>query len=207
MHKEILTLEQLNLFPLLRMFSNLGFFLVGGTAIALYLGHRRSIDFDLFTVGKFKKDTIINRIKQDGFKVERILYEDDEQLDMVVNDVKLTFLEYPFEVHPSLNFEQVIQVPPLVNLASMKAYALGRRAKWKDYVDLYFILKNVCSLSDLIENTLDLFGEMFNQKLFREQLSYFEDIDYSESIDYLSGHSVDDNSIREFLVMQATESL
>ena len=40
-----------------------------------------------------------------------------------------------------------------------------------------------------------------------KQLSYFEDIDYSEKIDYLPGHSVDDNSIREFLVMQATEKM
>lgn len=207
MHRKVLLPEQLNLLPLLRTFSHLGFFLVGGTAIALHLGHRRSIDFDLFTVSKYKKNTIINSIKQGGFKVQRTLYEDKEQLDLVVNDVKLTFLEYPFEVHPSLNFEQIITLPSLVNLASMKAYALGRRAKWKDYVDLFFVLKDVCSLSDLIENTLQLFGELFNQKLFREQMSYFEDIDYSEKIDYLPGHSVDDNSIREFLVMQATEKM
>jgi len=207
MHKEILSPEQLNLLPLLQTFSHLGFFLVGGTALALYLGHRRSIDFDLFTVSNFKKNTIINSIKQNGFNVQRTLYEDKEQLDLVVNDVKLTFLEYPFEVHPSLSFEQIITLPSLINLASMKAYALGRRAKWKDYVDLYFVLKDICSLSDLIGNTLELFGELFNQKLFREQLSYFEDIDYSENIDYLSGYSVDDNLIREFLVIQATEKM
>ncbi len=207
MHKEILSSEQLNLLPLLQTFSDLGFYLVGGTALALYLGHRRSIDFDLFTANNLKKNIIINSIKQNGFKVQRTLYEDEEQLDLVVNDVKLTFLEYPFEVQPSLRFEQIITLPSLVNLASMKAYALGRRAKWKDYVDLYFVLKDICSLSDLIENTLELFGELFNQKLFREQLSYFEDIDYSEKIDYLTGHSVDDNLIREYLVLQATEKM
>ncbi len=207
MHKEILSSEQLNLLPLLQTFSDLGFYLVGGTALALYLGHRRSIDFDLFTANNLKKNIIINSIKQNGFKVQRTLYEDEEQLDLVVNDVKLTFLEYPFEVQPSLRFEQIITLPSLVNLASMKAYALGRRAKWKDYVDLYFVLKDICSLSDLIENTLELFGELFNQKLFREQLSYFEDIDYSEKINYLTGHSVDDNLIREYLVLQATEKM
>ena len=181
--------------------------MVGGTAIALYLGHRRSIDFDLFTVSNYKKNTIINSIKHDGFKVQRMLYEDGEQLDLVVNDVKLTFLEYPFDVHPSLSFEEIITLPSLINLASMKAYALGRRAKWKDYVDLYFVLRDICSLSDLIDNTRELFGELFNQKLFREQLSYFEDIDYSENIDYWSGHSIDDKSIKEFLVRLATEKI
>ena len=53
MHRKVLSPEQLNLLPLLRTFSHLGFFLVGGTAIALHLGHRRSIDFDLFTVSKY----------------------------------------------------------------------------------------------------------------------------------------------------------
>jgi hypothetical protein len=207
MHKEILSPEQLNLLPLLQTLSHLGFFLVGGTAIALHLGHRRSIDFDLFTVSKYKKNAVISSIKKDGFKVQRTLYEDEEQLDLVVNDVKLTFLEYPFEIHPSLSFEQIITLPSLVNLASMKAYALGRRAKWKDYVDIFFVLQDIYSLSDLIENTLELFGELFNQKLFREQLSYFEDIEYSEKIDYLPGYYVDDNSIRKFLVMQATEEM
>ena len=142
-----------------------------------------------------------------GFKVQRTLFEDKEQLDVIVNNVKLTFLEYPFEVFPILSFDQIITLPSLINLASMKAYALGRRAKWKDYVDLYFVLKNVCSLNELIDNTRKLYGELFSQKLFREQLSYFEDIDYSEKIDYLSGHHIDDDEIRKFLVTQTTEKM
>ena len=156
MRKEILSPEQKSLIPVLRSFSELGFFLVGGTAIALFLAHRRSIDFDLFICKPYKKETIINK---------------------------------------------------LLDLASMKAYALGRRAKWKDYVDLYFILKGHATLNQLAQNADRIFGGMFNEKLFREQLSYFEDIDYSEKIDYLPGKSVADISIREFLVMKATEKM
>ncbi len=47
MHEEVLSDKQINLLPLVREFKR-EFYLVGGTAIALYLGHRRSIDFDLF---------------------------------------------------------------------------------------------------------------------------------------------------------------
>ena len=57
MHKEILTLEQLELTPLLKKFSK-DFYLVGGTAIAFHIGHRRSIDFDLFTAKEFDNITI-----------------------------------------------------------------------------------------------------------------------------------------------------
>ena len=54
MHKEILTKEQVELLPLLKEFKG-KFYLVGGTAIALHIGHRRSIDFDLFSEKKFPK--------------------------------------------------------------------------------------------------------------------------------------------------------
>ena len=57
MFKNILTANQLKLLPLVREFSR-DYYLVGGTAIALHLGHRRSIDFDLFTSGRLKKQSI-----------------------------------------------------------------------------------------------------------------------------------------------------
>jgi len=57
MHRNILTANQVKLLPLVKEFSR-DYYLVGGTAIALYLGHRRSIDFDLFTAGKIKKQSI-----------------------------------------------------------------------------------------------------------------------------------------------------
>ena len=57
MFKNILTANQLKLLPLVREFSR-DYYLVGGTAIALHLGHRRSIDFDLFTSRRLKKQSI-----------------------------------------------------------------------------------------------------------------------------------------------------
>ncbi|MDP3793481.1 MAG: hypothetical protein Q8R07_01885, partial [Candidatus Uhrbacteria bacterium] len=62
MHKEILTEEQVRLLPLLGKFSR-DFGLVGGTAIALYLGHRRSIDFDLFSDKPFHNAAVRRKIK------------------------------------------------------------------------------------------------------------------------------------------------
>ena len=63
MHTEILSQEQSELFPYLKRFQR-SFYLVGGTAIALHIGHRRSIDFDLFT----QSDLIISRIKKTFWK-------------------------------------------------------------------------------------------------------------------------------------------
>jgi len=53
MYREILTQKQIELLPLIKSFKK-EFYLVGGTAIALYIGHRRSIDFDLFKYARLR---------------------------------------------------------------------------------------------------------------------------------------------------------
>jgi hypothetical protein len=55
----------------------------------------------------------------------------------------------------------------LLTLAAMKAFALGRRAKWKDYLDLYFILKDYYSVQEIGKKASELFGEMFSEKLLK----------------------------------------
>lgn len=76
---------------------------------------------------------------------------------------------------------------------------LGRRAKWKDYVNLYFITKRSHGLAAITKRARHIFGPEFNEKLFRAQLAYFKDIDYSEKVAYLKGHEVSDRVIKETL--------
>ena len=76
----------------------------------------------------------------------------------------------------------------------MKAYAIGRRSKWKDYVDLYFILKYHHSLEEVIKASQTLFEMLFSPKLFKQQICYFEDIDYTEEVTFLPGFEVDDEN-------------
>ena len=82
----------------------------------------------------------------------------------------------------------------------MKAYALGRRAKWKDYVDLYFIIKDFHSVSEIAKQAKNIFKDEFNEKIFRTQLAYFEDINYSEEVRYLKGFEVSDKIIKKGLI-------
>lgn len=85
----------------------------------------------------------------------------------------------------------------------MKAYALGRRSKWKDYVDLFFLLKDKFTLQQIIDRAIMIFGDLFSDKLFRSQLSYFDDIDYTEEVDYLV-NAPSDAEIKSFLIDLAT---
>lgn len=202
MYKEVLTAQQGELLPLLRVFSK-KFYLVGGTAIALQIGHRRSIDFDLFTKKALGAQAILNQIKRSNYRVNSTLTQSSEELTIVVEGIKTTFFSYPFSIRVDVELEDIIKMPGLLDLSAMKAYAMGRRNKWKDYVDLYFLLKYHLPLRKIVKRAKLIFGEAFNEKLFREQLCFFEDIDYSESIDYL-GQAVQDEIIRQSLIEIAT---
>ena len=196
MHPEILTSGQIQLLPLIKKFAS-QFGLVGGTAVALQLGHRRSIDFDLFSQKEFNNDQIMRLIKK-KYPVKHTYIDSSTELTIMIEDIKLTFYAYPYKIPYSETFEKVIKMPDLLTLAAMKAFALGRRAKWKDYVDLYSILQNY-PFKDIVKKTKRIFKGQFNEKLFREQLSYFKDINYSEPIEYLPGMVVSDEAIKQEL--------
>ena len=198
MHKEILTKNQISLLPIVRHFSK-AFGLVGGTAIALHIGHRRSIDFDLFTDRDFENGSIRNSIVRFK-KINKVLRDERGQYTTVVNGVNLTFLYYPYAVKYSKRLDGIIRMPDLLTLAAMKAFALGRRAKWKDYVDLFYLLKNYLTLEQLIKKAGQMFGNEFNEKNFRVQLAYFKDIDYSEKVMYMRGFQIKDAVIEKELI-------
>ena len=196
MHSDILTPPQKQLLPLIQSFSD-RFGLVGGTAIAYHLGHRRSIDFDLFTYKGFSSIPVRNKINN-FFPIESILIQGEGELTVIANKVKLTFFHFPYKIDFNAQFENVIKMPDLLTLASMKAFALGQRAKWKDYVDLYFISKKY-SLQQIVNKSEQLFGNEFNEKLFRVQLAYFDDVDYSEEVEYMEGFQIPDSEVKKSL--------
>ncbi len=196
MHREILSPKQQELLPLIRQF-NREYYLAGGTSVALHIGHRRSIDYDLFKFTTLNHSKNLKKIVESGMNYA-VTRRTPDQMNVSVGDVKLTFLEYPFHIATGSKFENIIKIPDLIDLAAMKAYALGRRSKWKDYVDLYFILKNYFSIGQISARASEIFDQLFSEKLFRAQLNYFDDIDYSEQVEYVDT-AVPEEEIRAFL--------
>jgi hypothetical protein len=205
MHLNILSDGQNELLSFISIFRR-NYYLVGGTAIALHIGHRRSVDFDLFTDKTINKSLIKKKILELKFN-KQTLFEDIDQIHFLINDVKITFFNYPYPVKHNEMVKRYISIPTLLSLSAMKAFALGRRAKWKDYVDLYFIIKDYYSIKDISEEAKQIFGDLFSEKLFREQMAFHEDIDYSEPVEYLSGYEVPDSKIKEFLINKSLENI
>jgi len=205
MRIEILTDGQKKLLDFIRQYKR-NYYLVGGTAIALQLGHRQSIDFDLFTSSKIKRLAIKKDAGAFGVPFN-LLTESADQIHFVMNGVKITFFSYPYEVGHPVQFDNVITMPTLLSLAAMKAFALGRRAKWKDYVDLYFLLRDKFSIGEISHEANRIFSDSFSARLFREQLSFHKDIDYSEEVDYMPGFAVEAETVKAFLIDKALEGV
>ena len=204
MHTEILSAQQKELLPYITRFQR-SFYLVGGTAIALHIGHRRSIDFDLFTLSDLQKSKIRRVLLEIPFQ-QKPIFEDYDQLHLFINDVKFTFFSFPYKVEHPVKLDSCITMPDLLSLAAMKAFALGRPSKWKDYVDLFFIIRDYYSIEQISEQARIIFPQQFSEKLFREQLAFHKDIDYTEAVDYLV-EPVDEKVIKKFLLDKAIDVL
>jgi hypothetical protein len=203
MHLEILNKDQLHLLPFLAKFKR-EYYLVGGTAIALHIGHRLSIDFDLFKIGNIKPKSIFSKF--DAAKETFLITLNREgQLNLMCRDVKFTFINFDYPVPHTIIVQKAITIPTLLDLAAMKAFALGRRSKWKDYVDLYFIINDHYSVSKISSRATEFFGDMFSEKLFRGQLSYFKGISFEEQVEFMPGFDLPEELIKEFLVKVSLE--
>lgn len=203
MHKEVLNNRQIELLPVMETFKR-EYYLVGGTAIAMHIGHRRSIDFDMFKLSPLNHKKNLDKLNKSGcpYVVTRRV---EEQMNLIINDVKVTFFQYPFDIKATEKFENTFRIPPLIDLAAMKAYALGRRSKWKDYVDLFFLITEHYSIKQISARAIEIFGDLFSEKLFRSQLCYFDDVDYTEQVDYIIDNPPSDDTIKQTLTDIAVE--
>jgi hypothetical protein len=183
MHTEALTKEGLQLFPALVAFDD--FYLAGGTALALQIGHRHSVDFDLFSNDPIDQ-TLLTKVGRvfPSFPVQPVINNRD-QLTAFIGSVKLTFLSYPFPlIEPFVSVEG-LRMLSVKEIGATKAYTIGRRGTYKDYADLYFIIaEHHASLEEIIAMAERKFRHEFNSRLFAEQLLFLDDVqDYD--IDFL----------------------
>ena len=175
MHDNVLTDTAKALIPSIPQFKD--FYLVGGTALALQIGHRVSVDFDLFINDRLPPRLMTN-IKQvfKDFSVETT-YRSPEQINLIVNGVHATFFSYLYPVIDALKDFQGIPLATVREIAAMKAFAIGKRLAYKDYVDWYFMLRDHhVSLREAIDHAERKYGNAFNDRLFLGQLVSFKEV-------------------------------
>jgi len=195
---DILDDKRKDIFAKLKRFNNIGV-LGGGTALALQIGHRISYDFDIFTNQKINKD--IWRKSKDVFGKDSIkILENEDQIDLITpNNIKITFFNDDYKSFYSPVNSDSISLMDLRDVSANKALIQGKRPKWRDYVDLYFILKdNHIAFEELIGLSIKKFGTDFSEKLFLEQLVYWDDVK-SYEIEFVK-EEIKPEVIKDFLI-------
>jgi len=149
----------------------------GGTAIMLLFGHRRSFDLDIFVNKPIPKRLLLKLKTVYQNKLSRPLVDTQDELSVIISpDTKVSFIFFPFKpLHATIKTVS-IDIFSLKDLASNKAYVIGRRGAWRDYVDLFFLLKNGVEFKQVITEAKKRFGGAFSEKLFLEQLTYYGDL-------------------------------
>jgi len=170
------------------------FYLAGGTALSLILGHRKSIDLDFFSSSFPKFEILVAKLKTLNPKV---INQDKGTLDLYMDDVKVSFLEYKYPlVGDFLEFDQV-KVASLEDIACMKLSAISSRGSKKDFIDLYFILQKF-SLGELLALFEKKFkGVNYQMSHILKSLVYFEEAEKQPDPEFLV--DVDWNEVKSFL--------
>lgn len=152
--------------PALQQFN-----LVGGTALALQIGHRISIDLDLFTEEDYDDVLVLQSLAP--FGELDVLVNNPPFLQLKLDKIKVDFLKFPYPLIQDFTEMDQVRLVTVENIAMMKLLAIARRGSKKDFVDLFFILKQY-SLGELVQ--------LFEKKLphidmfhILKSLTYFED--------------------------------
>jgi len=150
--------------------------LVGGSAIALYIGHRHSIDIDLF--GLIEHHDIVLLLNELGFDSFFIDLNIRNIKHLRINNVKVDIVNYNYKwIEPAVEANG-LRIAGLKDISAMKLNAITGRGSKKDFIDLYFLLKKF-SLKEMLE----FYKEKYpSNSLFMvvKSLSYFEDAEKND---------------------------
>lgn len=197
LHFEILDPKRQELLPSLKIFKE-DFYLAGGTALAVQLAHRDSIDFDFFSQKSFNPDDLYKTIEATlkHYQLKKI-QEDKDTLSILVDEtIKISFFAYPYPLIEELIQSEHITLASILDIACMKLSAITGRATAKDYVDLYYIMHKY-PLKQLLTSAGKKYPTL-DQNLILKSLVYFEDIE-EEPLLFKAGKEISLGRIKQFL--------
>ena len=149
------------------------FYLAGGTALAMRLGHRVSVDLDFFTATDFNESQLVERLRETG-KME-VLQKAPLSFTGSLDGVKLSFLGYKYPMLKEGDGWRGIEIASLEDVACMKLDALSSRGTKRDFVDIFFIAKFIPlpALFDLFERKYA--NVNYNLLHVKKSLAFFDE--------------------------------
>jgi len=199
------TLELLKL--LMQKESLKEFFLVGGTALALQLGHRISVDIDLFTQSDFETENILNELR-DNIEFQVIMQK--EKNSLIINGrikgnndefVKVDFVKYAYPLLKQVEDEEEIRFLSVEDIIAMKLSAIANRGAKKDFFDIYELLKTY-TMKEIFEYFTQKFSETTHFHILKS-MTYFEDAE--DEFDPISLNDTDWETVKQTIEQKVNE--
>lgn len=172
------------------------FFLVGGTALALQIGHRKSIDLDLFT----QKDINVEELKKhliDNYNFE-LSFESENTLKGFIADVQIDCIKYDYKLLKEFVKNNNIRMLSKEDIIPMKLVAIMQDGKRiKDFIDVAYLSREYT-----LNNMLDLYKNKYGHDATMpivKALTYFDNINMSEKINMLVDNYSFDNVKKQLI--------
>lgn len=203
LHIDILPEQQRVLFELLSEQPWIEpFYLAGGTSLALYIGHRQSIDFDFFSKQDFQTRDIIEHLRELG--TFELFSEAENTINGLLNDVRLSFFTYKYPLVHEMHRYHRLAIADMLDIALMKLEAISGRGSKKDFIDLYFLLQYF-SFEALFECYKVKYGiAVSNHYHLLKSLVYFEDAEQQPMP--IMSTEISWNDIKETVIIEAKKT-
>lgn len=155
------------------------FYLAGGTALALYMGHRYSYDLDFFSLKGFRESVLVQRFSLFNAHQTAKFYlenESEQTINAVLDGVKVSFLGYRYPLLKPCQQAEGILVADIVDAACMKIDTIAKRGARRDFIDLFFICREAITLPDLMSKFSKKYATVnYNMVHIKKSLVYFTD--------------------------------
>lgn len=178
--------------------------LAGGTALALQLGHRISVDLDFFSPYKLNLEEVKRSLERFPESLE--LSSSKNIVTYSINQVKVDVVKYEYPpIYPFLEENEII-LYSLQDIAAMKLEAIKCRGRKRDFYDLYFLLQEF-SLDELLRFNSTKFDAR-NPFMILKSLSYFEDAENDPDVEVPSGVTrIEWNQVKNFILKVGKNNL
>lgn len=182
----IATVEPLTLGLLKRLMADEklnAFNLVGGTALSLQIGHRKSIDLDMFTQSDYEATDILEHLISASYQPQ-VKHINKQTLIIEIEGIKVDFIRFRYPFAHAIKTVEGIRLTHIEDIACMKIDAIMGRGRKKDFFDLYFLLQRF-KLADI----MNWYSQMYQHStLFHvyKSLTWFDDANLDGDIDVMN---------------------
>ena len=195
--------------PARRVFTRLGrepflraFYLAGGSAAALHLGHRVSMDLDFFTDEPFSPATLTSGLQAIGPLA--IQQQKADTLVALFGGAQISFFHYPYALLETPTSYRGIRIASLLDIGLMKIIAISQRGRRRDFVDLYAITQPHYPLRDILKRLSEKYPSLsYPPYHLLRALAYFDDAEKDPPLQMLADCSW--RKVRAFFTKQVDE--